>query len=116
MAPNKGLLLEHPLQGTTRDTVECLLQVHKTREPVGQTPMNPRVPCRGCRGGPVFHSQDENHTATPEAEVRLSVTLCSPIPWRRPYQGGKAYAPSCEGGPPPQSASPEELSPTAMQC
>ncbi|MEQ2253370.1 hypothetical protein ILYODFUR_031399 [Ilyodon furcidens] len=52
--------------------------------PVGQTPMNPRVPCRGYRAGPEFHGRDENHTAPPEAEVRLS----SPIPWHWPYQGG----------------------------
>ncbi|MED6262643.1 hypothetical protein ATANTOWER_023246 [Ataeniobius toweri] len=61
---------------------------HNTCGPVGQTPMNPRVPCRGYRAGPVFHGQDENHTAPPEAEVRLSARLSSQIPWRRPYKGG----------------------------
>ncbi|MEQ2227568.1 hypothetical protein ILYODFUR_038941 [Ilyodon furcidens] len=37
--------------------------------------MSPRVPCRGYRGGPVFHDLEENHTAPSEAEVRLSVGL-----------------------------------------
>ncbi|MED6257638.1 hypothetical protein ATANTOWER_028633 [Ataeniobius toweri] len=32
--------------------------------------MNPRVPCRGYRAGPVFHGRDENHTAPPEAELQ----------------------------------------------
>ncbi|MEQ2289498.1 hypothetical protein AMECASPLE_033668 [Ameca splendens] len=47
--------------------------------PVGKTPMNPRVPCRGYRAGPVFHGRDENHTAPPEAEVRLLAGLSSPM-------------------------------------
>ncbi|MEQ2315406.1 hypothetical protein AMECASPLE_021940 [Ameca splendens] len=34
--------------------------------PVGQTPMNPRVPCKGCRAGPVFDGWDEDHTALPD--------------------------------------------------
>ncbi|MEQ2218603.1 hypothetical protein XENOCAPTIV_005547, partial [Xenoophorus captivus] len=37
--------------------------------PVVQIPMNPRAPCKGCRAGPVFKGQDENHTAPPEAKV-----------------------------------------------
>ncbi|MEQ2270291.1 hypothetical protein XENORESO_018917 [Xenotaenia resolanae] len=47
--------------------------------PVGQNAMNPQVPCRGYRAGPVFHGRDENHTAPPEAKVRLSAGLSSPL-------------------------------------
>ena len=39
---------------------------------VGQTPMNPRAPCWGYRAGPVFHSQDENHTVPPEISIDVN--------------------------------------------
>ncbi|MEQ2232938.1 hypothetical protein ILYODFUR_016603 [Ilyodon furcidens] len=55
---------------------------------VGQTSLNPLVPYRGCRVGPVFHGRVENHTVPPEAEVRLSDGLSFSIPWHRPYPGG----------------------------
>ncbi|MED6265929.1 hypothetical protein CHARACLAT_030471 [Characodon lateralis] len=49
---------------------------------VRQTPLNPPAPCRECRAGAMFHGWGKNHTAPP----------------------------SCEGGQPPRSASPEALS------
>ena len=42
-----------------------------TCELVGQTPMNPRAPCKGYRAGPVFNGQDENRIVPPESKVRL---------------------------------------------
>ena len=54
-----------------------------TRGLVGQTPMNPRAPCRGYRAGPVFHGQDENRIVPPKSEIRLSPPWTAPLPrWR----------------------------------
>ncbi|KAI3373197.1 hypothetical protein L3Q82_006513 [Scortum barcoo] len=55
---------------------------------VGQTPINPQAPCGEYRAGPVFHDRDENRIVPPESEGRLSAKFSSPVPWRRPSQGG----------------------------
>ena len=54
----------------------------------GQTPTNPQWPCWGCRAGPLFHVQCENHIAPPESAVRLSGGSSAPVPLNRPLQGG----------------------------
>ncbi|KAI3366431.1 hypothetical protein L3Q82_000573 [Scortum barcoo] len=79
-----------PPQNTTRDTVRMPSpDPQSTCGLVGQTPINPQAPCGGYRAGPVFHDQDENRIVPPESEGRLSGNSnSSPVPWRRPSQGG----------------------------
>ncbi len=75
----------------------------------------------------MFHGQDENHTVPPESEVLLSAVFSFPVPWHRPSRGGwevwspcswstPSGPPSWREGPPPRSAIPEVLSPTATRC
>ncbi|KAI3352982.1 hypothetical protein L3Q82_019552, partial [Scortum barcoo] len=65
-----------------KDTVECLLQIHKAHvDWLGKLSINPQAPCGGYRAGPVFHDRDENHIVPLESEgstigqILLSSTL-----------------------------------------
>ncbi|KAI3374337.1 hypothetical protein L3Q82_006172 [Scortum barcoo] len=124
------ILTEHCPQNTTRDTVECLLQIHKAHvELVGQTPINPQAPCGEYRAGPVFHDRDENCIVAPESEgldYRPNSPLQYPgvdLPSREaekcdpPVVGTHSPVPLFKKRDHhPWFATPEALSPTSMQC
>ncbi|KAI3368326.1 hypothetical protein L3Q82_008034 [Scortum barcoo] len=80
-----------PPQNTTRDTVECLLQIHKAHvDWLGKLPINPQAPCGGYRAGPVQCSttRDENRIVPPESEgSTIGHEFSSPVPWRRDLPG-----------------------------